>query len=246
MRWDRSSGVLDVLEMIIAYVPARGGSKEILRKNLIRVGDESLVERTIRASLDAKLIDSTWVSTDDSEILSLAARSGAESGYRRPSQLAGDESSIVDGLLHFLEWYQVNYRSEPDAIVVLQPTSPFRDGLLIDGAIKRFVDRGVPSLFSVSKVNQHPREMIVWGEYEQDWSRLPGWNQKQGQRQSYEQNLYFINGSIFIVKPAFVRTSHELISPGLSEPFEIPKEFALEIDSSFDLLQARRLEGGVR
>jgi len=232
--------------MIIAYVPARGGSKEILRKNLIRVGGESLVERAIKASLDAKLIDSTWVSTDDLEILELAARSGAESSYRRPGQLAEDESSIVDGLLHFLDWFQTEYLVEPDAVVVLQPTSPFRDGSLIDEAISYFVNRGVPSLFSVSKVNQHPREMIVWGEPNHDWSRLPGWNQTTGQRQSYEQDIYFINGSIFIVDPEFVRTNYELVRLGLSVPFEIPQEFAFEIDSSFDLLQARRLEGGVR
>jgi CMP-N,N'-diacetyllegionaminic acid synthase len=232
--------------MIIAYVPARGGSKEILRKNLIRVGGESLVERTIRASLESKLIDTTWVSTEDSEILELAARSGAESSYRRPGHLAEDESSIVDGLIHFLDWLTAERLIKPEAVVVLQPTSPFRDGALLDEALRRFIKLGVPSMFSVSRVRQHPREMIKWSHGSQEWSQLSGWPHTRGQRQSYESDLFFINGSIFVVEPDFVREHKTFVSQGLSEPFEIPEEYAFEIDSSLDLMLARHISRGTK
>ena len=245
MSWEKRSGASDTSEMIISYVPARGGSKEILRKNLILVGDDSLIERTIKASLAAQLIDKTWVSTDDSEILGLAEHIGAETGYRRPDHLAGDESSIVEGLIHFLDWLNAERLIEPDAVVVLQPTSPFRDGPLIDEALRHFIKLGVPSMFSVSRVRQHPREMIRWSPGSQEWSQLTGWSHSRGQRQSYEDDLFFIDGCIFVVKPVFMRQNKSFVSQGLSLPFEIPEEFGFEIDTSLDLMLARRISRGI-
>lgn len=229
--------------MIIAYVPARGGSKEILRKNLIEVGGVSLLERTVRAAEQSHLIDQIWVSSEDSEIIEVALDLGAESGYHRPNELASDESTIGDGLLDFLEWFEVTQRSIPSVVVVLQPTSPFRDGLLIDNAIQQFLSISAASMFSVSEVNEHPREMIVWDEEGPGWRSLLG-PREAAQRQAYDQDIFYINGSMYLVRPEFVREEKELVVPGRSIPFVIPKDFGFEIDSSFDLLQIRRLVNG--
>jgi len=229
--------------MIIAYVPARGGSKEILRKNLIEVGGVSLLERTVRAAEQSHLIDQIWVSSEDSEINEVALDLGAEPGYHRPFELASDESTIGDGLLDFLEWFEVTQCSIPSVAVVLQPTSPFRDGLLIDNAIQQFLSISAASMFSVSDVNEHPREMIVWHEEGSDWRSLLGLREA-AQRQAYDQNIFYINGSMYLVRPEFVREEKELVVPGRSIPFVIPKDFGFEIDSSFDLLQIRRLMNG--
>jgi len=226
--------------MIIAYVPARGGSKEILRKNLIEVGGVSLLERTVRAAKESRSIDHTWVSSEDSEIMEVASGLGAGSGYQRPRELASDESTVVEGLLHFLDWLKATHRSVPSVVVVLQPTSPFRDGLLIDNAVERFLNLGASSMFSVSEVNEHPREMIVWDHGESEWQPLMG-PSGNGQRQAYDRNIFYINGSMYLVRPEFIRETKVLVVPSRSIPFVIPKEFGFEIDSSFDLLQVRRL-----
>lgn len=231
--------------MIIAYVPARGGSKEILRKNLVDLGEKKLLERTMEAASTSRLIDQIWVSTDDSEIAARALELGGEVGYERPEHLAQDDSSIADGLIHFLDWLQSDRDLIPDLIVVLQPTSPMRDGILIDDVVEEFKTSGVPSLFTVSEVLQHPQEMIrIFGD--SSWSSVLPTMDPRTQRQGYDKGIFYINGSMYLVTPDFIRETRVFVVPGRSTPIVIPREFGLEIDTSFDLLLARRLVNDTR
>jgi len=229
--------------MILAYVPARGGSKEILRKNLIPVGGMPLLEWTIEAARASSSIDEVWVSTEDPEIRGFAQSKGARTAYERPVALAGDESTIVDGLLHFLDWLSSRGREQPEAVVVLQPTSPLRDGALIDSVVAEFRTGRFDSIFSVSEVSQHPREVISWVGGARDWDYLVGRRHGITQRQTYESNFFFMNGSMYVVSPDFVRREKALVVPGVSVPYTIPQEFGLEVDSAFDLMLLRRVVG---
>lgn len=231
--------------MIIAYVPARGGSKEILRKNLIDLGKKSLLERTLEAASMSSRIEQIWVSTDDSEIAARALELGGEAGYERPAHLARDRSSIADGLIHFLDWLQRDRNLNPDLVVVLQPTSPMRDGVLIDEVVKEFEARGFPSLFTVSEVLQHPREMIqVYGDA--SWSSVLPQSDSRARRQDYDEGIFYINGCMYLVTPDFIREARAFVVPGRSVPIAIPREFGFEIDTSFDLLLARRVVNDIQ
>jgi len=79
---------------IISLIPARGGSKAIKKKNIKLMAGEPLIHYAISASLDAKKIDRTIVSTDDKEIVEIAKSNGAETPFLRPSELAQD--NILD------------------------------------------------------------------------------------------------------------------------------------------------------
>lgn len=226
--------------MIIAYVPARGGSKEILRKNLIDVGRKSLLERTMESAISSRLIDQIWVSTDDPEIASRARELGGETGYQRPGHLAQDDSTVADGLIDFLDWYEDQRQQVPRLVVVLQPTSPLRDGVLIDEVVQTFDDWNVPSLFTISEVLQHPREMIEVAS-DRSWRSILSPLRPQARRQEYEQGIFYINGCMYLVTPEFIRDARAFVVPGRSAPLVIPREFGFEVDTSFDLLLARRL-----
>lgn len=226
--------------MIIAYVPARGGSKEILRKNLVDLGEKKLLERTMEAASMSRLIDQIWVSTDDSEIAARALELGGAAGYERPEHLAKDDSSIADGLIHFLDWLQSDRDLVPDLVVVLQPTSPTRDGVLIDEVVKEFKTSGFQSIFTVSEVLQHPQEMIrIFGDT--SWSSVFPTMDPRAQRQDYDKAFFYINGCMYLVTPDFIRETRAFVVPDRSTPIVIPREFGFEIDTSFDLLLARRL-----
>ena len=87
---------------VLAIIPARGGSKGILKKNLRPVGGIPLIARTIIAAKTSKLIDRIIVSTDDEEIASISEDYGAEISWR-PSNISGDLSSSESALLYVLE-----------------------------------------------------------------------------------------------------------------------------------------------
>lgn len=102
-----------------AIVPARGGSKRIPRKNVsVKLDGLTLVEHAIAA---ASLLDECWVSTDDAEIASVAARAGARV-VMRPAHLATDTSPTEDAIRHWLRSLRSGER--PDVCVLLQPSTP--------------------------------------------------------------------------------------------------------------------------
>ena len=79
---------------ILSIIPARGGSKGIKRKNLKPILDKPLVAYTIEASLKSKYITKTIVSSEDSEILEVSKKYGAEV-IVRPDELAADETKTA-------------------------------------------------------------------------------------------------------------------------------------------------------
>ncbi|WP_243855052.1 acylneuraminate cytidylyltransferase family protein [Diaminobutyricimonas sp. TR449] len=138
---------------VVAVIPARGGSKGVPRKNLRLVGGRPLIARAVDAALASERVDTVYVSTDDVEIAEVARAAGAEV-IDRPAELARDESSSEDALLHALEVLE----SAPVVLVFIQPTSPFIDPAAIDAAIDR-VAAGEDVVFSAA-----PTHAFLWRE----------------------------------------------------------------------------------
>ena len=116
---------------VLAVIPARGGSKQVPRKNLLTVGGVPLVARAIAAALATPGIDEVAVSTDDLEIANLARDHGA-GVIDRPARLASDTASSEDALLHALD-----QRDGVETLVFLQATSPFIDSVALERAVAR-------------------------------------------------------------------------------------------------------------
>ena len=88
--------------MIISIIPARGGSKGIPGKNIIPVAGKPLLAWTIEQSLNAKSVDSTYVTTNNDEIAEVAREYGAKIIWR-PESISGDEASSEVALLHAID-----------------------------------------------------------------------------------------------------------------------------------------------
>lgn len=125
--------------MIVAVIPARGGSKGVPRKNIKPLAGKPLIAWSIETARRSKLVDRVVVSTDDGEIASVARDCGAEV-LERPGELAGDGATTLSVLLHV-------YAKIPcDVIVLLQPTSPVRRPGLVDECVREFQAGGADSL----------------------------------------------------------------------------------------------------
>lgn len=142
-------------------VPARGGSKGVPRKNLRRVGRLSLLGHAIASAQESTRLDRFVVSTDDPEIADAARRHGAEAPFLRPGELATDEAGMVPVLRHAVQWLEATAGVRPDIVVTLQPTSPFRTGADIDGAIEKLLVTGADSVQTVTEAAYHPYFMKV-------------------------------------------------------------------------------------
>ena len=151
---------------ILSIIPARGGSKGIKRKNLKPILDKPLVAYTIEASLKSKYITKTIVSSEDSEILEVSKKYGAEI-IVRPDVLAQDETKTAPVMLQVLdELEKTGYRA--DYVVLLQPTCPLRDENYIDSAFEYYFKKqkeGFDSCFSAFSIGYtHAKWRILHDE----------------------------------------------------------------------------------
>ncbi len=126
---------------VLALIPARGGSKSIPRKNIVDFGGHPLIAYSIAAGRAAETVTRVIVSTDDDEIAEISRRYGAETPFLRPAEHAGDHTPDLPVFLHALSWLRDNQGYQPDIVVQLRPTSPFRKVRHIDQAVYRLIEQ---------------------------------------------------------------------------------------------------------
>ena len=123
----------------MAIIPARGGSKNLPRKNIRMLAGHPLIAYSIAAGLRSRLVQRILVTTDDEEISQIASHYGAEVPFLRPASLAGDETADLPVFQHVLDWLKVEEEYRPDIVIQLRPTSPIRPPGCIDEAVELLI-----------------------------------------------------------------------------------------------------------
>ena len=215
----------------LAIIPARGGSKGVPGKNLRPVRGKPLVVWSIEQALACAAIDRVVVSTDSAEIAEVARAAGAEVPVMRPASLATDTTPTEPVLWHMLETLEsAGYR--PDAVILLQPTSPLRLPDSLDNAIARFEESGADSL--VSAVETHsffwrlPNGPDGDAVAEYDFRKRPRRQDIPAADRRYREN-----GSIYITKASVLGSEGNRLG-GRILLFEMDAEESHEIDSLVD------------
>jgi CMP-N-acetylneuraminic acid synthetase len=136
------------MDKIYVMIPARGGSKRLLRKNIFPVLGKPMLLYTIDAAKKSRFIkeEDIYVSTEDHEIKLLAEKYCKV--VDRPVELAGDKVWTQDVIDHFIEKLQIN---EEDIVVVLQANSPEITAEIIDRGIELLLQH---KLWQVHSVDQ--------------------------------------------------------------------------------------------
>ncbi|MBN2735018.1 MAG: acylneuraminate cytidylyltransferase family protein [Methanomicrobiaceae archaeon] len=220
---------------IIAIIPARGGSKGVKKKNIRMLGGKTLIHYTISAAQKSEYIDHVIVSTDDSEIRDVALSEGAKV-IIRPAKISGDDSSTIEAIFHAMDEKDISDLN-PDVIVLLQPTSPFRTSSDIDAALELFLQNDCDSVISVTESNHSPYwNMLYDGEYLE-----PLFEKKlvEMRRQDLPKT-YLPNGAIYIASIMTLKSTRSFYSPK-TKPYFMSAEKSIDIDSEFDLMFAEAL-----
>lgn len=135
---------------LLGIIPARAGSKGVPGKNTKSLGGKPLIAYTIESAKQSSLID-IIVSTDSEEIAAIALERGAAIPFMRPAELATDSAKSIDVVIHAVQEMQKQGK-QYDAVVLLQPTNPFRPSGFIDKAINLFRENNCDALVSVLPV----------------------------------------------------------------------------------------------
>jgi len=108
----------------IAIIPARSGSKRILRKNIKIFCGKPIIAWSIEAALQSGCFKRIIISTDDVEIAEVAKIYGAEVPFMRPAALSDDHTGTVPVIRHAIEW-MIQQGHEPEQVCCIYATAPF-------------------------------------------------------------------------------------------------------------------------
>jgi CMP-N,N'-diacetyllegionaminic acid synthase len=219
---------------ILAFVPARKGSKGITDKNITILAEKPLIQYTFDLIKSIDIFDECFVSTDSEIIMDISYQNGFFKHDLRPSFLAEDKSILYDVMKYEIDKYRLDYSF--DVIVLLQPTSPLRKIKTILEGIKMFLDSQLKSALGVTEVSDHP--FFIRFIKQQKLIRLLPLDSTV--RRQDLPNYYRINGAIYI---NFIKDIlNNYISFNDNEfPIFFSKDESIDIDDMDDLKEAERI-----
>lgn len=124
---------------ILFLITARGGSKGLPGKNLKRIGGLSLIGFKTRSAQNSKYCSRLIISTEDADIQAEARALDVEVPFTRPADLASDTASSDDVVLHAVDYFETVEKVRYDAIMLLEPASPFARAADYDAAVEIFL-----------------------------------------------------------------------------------------------------------
>ena len=217
---------------VLAVIPARGGSKRLPRKNLLKIGDHPMIAYSIMAARQARRVTDWIVSSEDEEILEVARQYGAPAPFQRPEVLATDDVRNIDVVLHALAYMENERRRKYDIIVLLQPTSPIRKATHIDEAIDRLWQSNLPSLAAVKGPFQK-RDPIL-KRIDEEGNLVPYCNDP---RLDPREPFYIYNAALYAVKRDYFVREKRFISEK-QIPYVMDKYCSTDVDELADLVVA--------
>jgi CMP-N-acetylneuraminic acid synthetase len=210
---------------VVAIIPARGGSRGVLRKNVREIAGKPLIVWTIEQALAAPGVDRVVVSTEDDEIAQVARRSGADVPFRRPAELATDTAATMEVIIHALDSLPAY-----DDVLLLQPTSPLRKVEDIAGIVATRAAAGAPCAVSVVEAAKSPYWM-----YRLDGSgRLAAlFNGEVATRRQDLEPVYMLNGALYLASCDWLRSNGGFLGPE-AVAYVMPPERSADIDTLLD------------
>lgn len=214
---------------ILAFIPARAGSKRLIGKNKKELNGKPLFEYSIEVAKQSKYIDDILMSSDSPEILKRSHQLGCIKNELRPTELSGDNARIVDAIIYEVKENKLEY----DAVVLLQPTFPIRTVEMLDEAIEKYFQKE-SSLITVVKVKEQPLMMrrIVNGKL------VKIIDTSSDIRSQDFPTIYKIIGCIYINNLHTLKSSDVLNENEI--PFIIDNKYDMDIDTLEDFQRVER------
>jgi CMP-N,N'-diacetyllegionaminic acid synthase len=214
---------------ILFLIPARSGSKGLPGKNTKLLGSKSLIEYSIDFALEnLSDTDELCISTNDPLVVEIAMKRGISIPFIRPEQLSNDTASSYDVIMHALNHYEI-MNKKFTAVLLLQPTSPFRKNEDLQKLMKEF-DKNVDMIVSVKIAKENPYftlfENTSDGFIEKSKSGL-------FDRRQDTPEVYAFNGSMYLISVEALKKS-KLGDFKKIKKIIMPEERSVDIDTLAD------------
>ncbi|MDD5168739.1 MAG: acylneuraminate cytidylyltransferase family protein [Syntrophales bacterium] len=215
---------------VLCVIPARGGSKGVPRKNIKHLAGKPLIAYSIEQAMQSSYIDRVIVSTEDEEIAAIAKKYGAEVPFLRPVELAGDDISTIDVLLHAMDWIEKQGKYPFDILTLLHTTAPLRWVSDIDACIKLLIDTTADNVFSVADAHRNPYFNMVECDAE---GKIKLVKKSTFSTRQAAPKVYDLNASIYAWWKDILKKEKKVFL-NKSKIYVMPKERSVDIDDDLD------------
>lgn len=214
---------------LLVVIPARGGSKGIPGKNIKPLNGKPLIYYTIDAARCITDDTHICVSTDDDRIIETVESYGLKIPFKRPDFLATDTASTYDVLLHALNFYEEKGELL-DAVILLQATSPFRNGEHIKEALTLYT-KDIDMVVSVKETDSNPY-YLCFEEDENGMLQISKGDGHYTRRQDCPP-VYEYNGAIYIINPVSLKMK-SLNKFSKRRKYVMDRRYSLDLDNMID------------
>lgn len=237
----------------LCLIPAKGCSTRLPKKNLLPLGGETLIARIIRKAVTANVFSHICVSTESEEIADIANEAGADVPFIRPEHLSHDPSTIVDVVLHAIEYYETVKDLSFEQVCVLLPTTPFVAVGDIQAAMQLYAASKEKALLSVSKTEFPPFNAWIIQEHSGEEVLAPCFPESplRYTKSTECPATYRSNGAVLIADIDSLKHNKGYRS-GAIIPFVMPMIKSLDIDTDTDyeyakfLHESNKLDSGLK
>ncbi len=219
---------------MLGLIPARGGSKGILHKNIVPLGGRPLVAWTIEAGRRSTHIDQLVLSSDDDAIIEAARVHGCDAPFKRDATLAGDTAATMDVVLDAMDRVP-----SCDWVVLLQPTSPLRTAADIDGCIAAMLAANAPAAVSVRPAMDHPY-LVFRTDANRRMSHFAPIPDGASLRRQDLPDAWCLNGAVYVARADWLREQRSFLSVE-TVAYPMPADRSIDIDTPDDLAKVRSI-----
>ena len=221
---------------VLAVIPARGGSREIPKKNLRKVGSLSLIGHAIKFCQNCKFLYGYVVSTDCPKIMSEAKKIGACNIIKRPKKLSGDTSTSEKAWKHALLAFEKEKKTLVDFSILLEPTCPQRNQNEVKKCLNLVINQSKDLAFSVNRVplKFNPKKQL----YIKNGIGINVLKKKLSPIRQQARLTFIRNGECYAASRKFIISSKNVMSNKAG--VVISKNEPINIDTFEDLKKAKQ------
>lgn len=213
---------------IVAIIPVRGGSKGIPKKNLYKIGNDTLLERTIKLAKKCLRVDRVIVSTDNDEMYTISKKYSVNTKEKRPGYLANDTASTIDVIIHTLEELSI----DDTYVLLLQVTSPLRTLDDLNDLLDSFLDNThANAIISMCKHDDpHPDKIQkIENGFVQSYMGAESMVARQ-----LLPKVYRLNGAFYFTHLDIIKRKKSFFT-NKTMPYIMPPERSINLDTMNDL-----------
>ena len=216
---------------IVALINARGGSKGIKNKNILKFKNTTLLGNSILQAKRIKLIQRIFVSTDNKKIAKKSLKYGAEVPFLRPKNLAKDNSPEILSIRHAINFFKRKLNVKPEYIVSLPTTSPLRSIQDIKNCILKAKKNKLDVVFSITPSKRNPYFNMV--QIKKNKLNIICKSKKKYFTRQTAPKCFDLTTVCYVFRTDYILKNSNLFSGKVGFVI-IPNERAVDIDDSID------------